>query len=359
MQALILQSGEPSGSGAAVWAPSENTEEILRTHGECLIFVDGLGGDNTSPPWLEKMRLDLNAKYPNDHPLLNRLSIDMPYDYGNSKEHGCRHWLRRVHVEALGARVYKGDSPEDVCSLARQFGKIRVNDSHFRIRRDSYGDYHTETMEELGCYYRDNDAGHEVVYNPKVIQRRIKRDKKLDGKDRKMKGTGRIVPWIMVDELVAAIGPIVKILDRHDCIDRWKAHPWKITSYSKASRQNALQLWEEGMRMFNGVFGRNAHRHVPEFQEFLRGLWKKHGAATRRSFGADGNTWQSKGTIVFNFLDYELTARKPRKRKHTLDETLSNRSPDWRSIEQRKEEAEEAQRREYKKQARKKKGKAA
>ena len=360
MQALILRSGEPSGSGAAVWVPSEDTDQILRTHGECLIFVDGLGGDSTSPLWLEKMRLDFNAKYPSDHPLLNRLSIDMPYGYDNKKDHGCYHWLKQVIVEALGARVYRGEDAEDVCSLARLFGKIRVNTAYFRILRDSYSDDHTETMEELGCYYRDNGDGREVVYNPKVIQRRIKRDR---NPNRKAKGDGRIVPWLKIDELISGIESMVKILAKHDCIDRWSTHPWKIIGYSKGSRHSTLQVWEDGVTMFNGVFGKNAHRHVPEFQEFLRGLWKRHGDATRRSFGTCGSSWRSSGEHLFNFLDYELTVRKPRKRKHTLNETLANRSPDWRSIEQReneaKYEAEQVQLRELEEQAKQTKEEAA
>lgn len=333
MQALVLQSGVPGGSGGATWLPSEDEKEILNTPGENLIFVDSLkypdayGYRNVKqrpPVWEEQLKLDLEGKYPNVHPHLPRVEINNEQVWEDEK-----YVKRLVNVCVLpkSDTEYRENDAEAACELAKQFGQVSVR-YFFGITRGGY-DAHTSILEEAGCYYRNGENGGEVVYNPKVVERRLKRQETV------RKTGGRSVPYLTINELTDSIESLVKLLQSAGVINRWTTWPWKGICCCNR-RTNAVEIVYKTLDTFNMVYGENAHRHMPEFQDWLRGPWKLHGEATKKSFGHER---------IFDFFDYELTVRKPGKRKHSLEGLERRRQIDCRTAETRKQQAEDARRR--------------
>lgn len=344
--ALILQTGEPSGAGSAVWVPAQSDEEIFEAHAECLIFVDELGGKSPQGSWTERIKLAMDVRYPRAHDLLSRLTIASKHQREYKKTYGYYHRLERVIIGAQDGRVYNGEEAEDVCMLAKAFGAITVKDSYFKVgnTHGGNGDNHTEVLEEHGCYWRSSNTSTdgqqpEVVYSPKVVARRFARG---------CKRTGPAPPsFLMINELVSGASPLVRFLVTGGCLDTHNNYPWKIVdSYGshRSGRSGAINVWHSAITMIDSVFGKEAHRHVPEFQKFIRETWAVQGAATRRHFGCDSSsnnygynrTRRDQEDELFDLFDRELTRRKPKKLKN-LRAINNNRIDDlWLSEEERK-----------------------
>lgn len=326
-----MQVGDPFGSSSAEWVPTTDDDKILQAPANCLIFVDDLSANNQKDLF-DQLRILMDTRYPAAHSGLTRMVLSSEQHY-DCDLNTYMYSVKRVRICEEGHEKYKGDDPDEVCEIAKVLGRVKVDDNTFAPSHNGYKEDYTSDLEEHGCYYRNYDGEREVVYNPKIVGRRVKTHAT---RMKKFKGNGdRTTSFLLCEEFIVGIEPMVKLLNGVGAIDRYRMSPWKYGG--NHDRCHAIVLWKDTLETFNKIFGRDAHRHMDGFHDFLK-LWKKHGEKTWRVFSH--HTYRA--SELFSFFDYELTRRRPRKRKLSLEDYLLERTDELWELPRQHNEAQRA-----------------
>jgi hypothetical protein len=146
-------------------------------------------------------------------------------------------------------------------------------------------------LEAYGCYlrYSDNRDQWEVVYDPKIVERRIKR---------KSKSKVAYKPTHLT---------VSEFNDLHNALSRRISHETcvYVEQHYGDARQEMLCALRRSLALFLFFFKPGHHRLLKEFQKFIA-EWKKRGELTRKAFQ------RNRGYVpLFDWFDQEAERRKP------------------------------------------------
>jgi hypothetical protein len=333
---LILQSGDPAGGGSAVWVPAQSAEQVLNASGEHLVFLPGL--DHGDVYVRNTLIQEFERRYSPELPGLERLRV-VTRSESVPGRNGRSHWsstLQSVHVRSIEAARVIPDTlgvPE-IVAAARQCGVLPVAGSAVADVRALQAQLAAEgcclrcrapeSEFERKLLERNQSRLYEVRYDPAAVTRRdrLRRTRARHLHSGHYSATGALT----VIELIRPVGyhgrrfgtsrsgfePLLAAY-----IDGQCAYPWSIRYKRRPARSDALRLWQETITLCNTLYGRNAHRHVPEFRIFLKEVWRSRGAATQRTWLARLQRCGSELRLaqrLFGWLDRECRVRKPRPR---------------------------------------------
>lgn len=330
---LILQSGDPAGGGSAVWVPAQSADQVLSASGEHLVFLPGL--DYSDVYVRNTLAQELERRYPVELPGLERIRVETRSESvaGGNGRSNWSNTLQSVHVRSIKATrvIQSALRLPEIVEAARQCGVLPVAGSAVGDVRDPQAQLAAEgcclrcrapeSEFERQLLERNQSRLYEVRYDPAAVRRRdrLRRTRSRQCQDQRRSA-------LSVRELIEPVGyrgrrfgspqkSFETLLAPY--IDSLHGEPWSIRFKTRPTRYDALRLWEVTIERFNTLYGRNAHRHVPEFQAFVRQVWRQRGAATQRNWQAriKGDWAQSLARRVFAWFDRESCARKPRPRE--------------------------------------------
>jgi hypothetical protein len=289
----FVKDSSKSGENYFEYKPATCIQEIFNTPLESLIFPK-------RPISCEAdVRELFEQEFPASHRLLSRVRVISEYRYQSPRV------LDRVDVAAPDKewlQCANKDNCDEVFNLIKERGRVRKgSDVSFPYALLS-------KLDEHGCYLRYSKSRdvEEIVYDPKVLQRRKNRKKReQDVRNRKT--------CITVYEMKSPAMAAERILSTWLDVSAWGNDKW--------SRDTTAILLRQWITIFNLVFGKSAHRQLSEFQDLLK-LWRI--PAIRKATVAAWNpsSWRNL-SILWAWLDSEAAIPKPRKRKFKLSRNLA------------------------------------
>jgi hypothetical protein len=325
---------DASTDGAEKWEPCFDLDTVVNTFGGCLVFVDVDTG-NTSDELVDDPGLLTPAHWtalgkaaevmfaqrypsPTQEAKLTTFGINTSYEYlcaedadwETRRRHGAQ-VLKSVNVYATPS--YQGYDVGEVIAEVRKSGKLRVaRHEEFRFggcsrRRYGGSDAAEELLEEEMRCIQDEATGDWYVVKDPEWAKKLQKRRATAQKRQKDRG-GRTTKYLQVYEFAQVISALAGPVREHVGCAGWRDFDMP----SRPDRGNAIYLLQYVLEHINLVFGRNAHRQIPEWWEFMK-LWKKHGEDTKRVWG---NTYTYRGCggmKLFEWLDEEAKARKPPK----------------------------------------------
>jgi hypothetical protein len=308
-----------------VWELIRDGHKILEANASDLIFQDF----NTQ----QDVELAFQLRCPASHHLLCR------WWFGDTGR--CMDPPRNLRlfdkVRVWKREWYAGGDVEELAELARQLGKVEVVDPlHWEDHcfwNGSRRGYKTAPSELAahGCYIRRGQSydrwssqhylpgpkPHYVVYDPKVVARRIKR---ADERAENHVDCG--VPYITVAELSRVARELFnKVTTAVPAL----SVAFESADYYTVRRYAAVRFLHLSLLMCELVFGSRSYWQVEAFRDLMK-AWKTKRTSSWTEFGrtCSGHSY----TAVFNRLDAELGRRRPRKRELTA--RLSRSLASWR-----------------------------
>jgi hypothetical protein len=361
LAALRLIEGDPDGEGTAVWEPSFDRDLILELpHSHVILlpesvplvyeryrrtakemracFATGSGDDgwrrvqefgegefclDVSAIRQEDVLAELSRRYPAEHPQLparcklesTNMQVRVQEPPREAKPDYCSPpscqrlttvtVRSRMHVryvsDALGVPV--------LAELARTFGHIRLKYCPTRNQ--------TVDLREEGCLVRSRAPRsaheqnllqygraakiYEVWYAPQktaTILKRLEHSPARDESRASLTTDKMFRPLRAVRELLQQFG------DQKD-----------YTRHGRIDRTFCVTAWFQLIDRFNEIYGRNAHRQLPELQVFFKKTWPKCADRTRRNWGSvHSYSYEYRADRLFDWFDQEAKARKPKPR---------------------------------------------
>lgn len=287
VKAFIRQVGRGVNQDEIWYVATDNDNEIIDAPVDDLVFAPDVGDKQLTR---EDAEFLFREKYPAKLPYINRVSV-----VSNNGYRSNRHLVHGNVVKILPEDfvTYAGQTLEHAVLLARKLGGyVPIATQHWT--RDA--------LEAAGCYIRhSNERGQrELVYNPKMVARQVARRKEKE----KAGPAGRGDGYIMVHEFANVNNTIARYLEEYILIGYFRV----ADNYRRANVVENMLRW---VTLFNLIFGANAHRQIPEFQQFLA-LWRKTHLPTKKAFKSCESNFTSD---LFHWLDSEAKVKKPRKRK--------------------------------------------
>lgn len=358
LRALVLVGGDPAGDGPARWEPSTDYDRIMNEPDDRLIFLPDNYKFFKCPGFFDKEGFDLKLirepleeRYPSVHEALTRVQIHTEATVRYvSEKHGlalsnneinklpedpAKHFQYRYSVNVISSvdvvakqtpetAIYRGTDPDVAAELCKFFGgRLRVAVSADRRRAYNYYGYsrvpvfhrrsadngnHADTLNEHGCLctYDPDDGEYFIVHDPKKVSAAVKTRQTRENRKRK-KGYNYTRVITIYDFNV-----VVKSLLRTVSSQIPDSRPPNL--YRNLCRASVIQHFINAVEAFNTVFGKNAHRRIPEFQSF-KTLWKEMAARSKNSWistSSGGSAYQVQVEKVWAFMDREAQLRKPR-----------------------------------------------
>jgi hypothetical protein len=208
---------------------------------------------------------------------------------------------------------YDGDDPDEALEVVAETGQCRVvepNKWRMGGRTRSYGDHnYAEELYEEDCRCVKNaETGDWVIVRDKKWARMLDRRRAKVAQRLKERG-GRTTSHLLVREFGPVIAALASQLRCQVGVVDWR----DFELASRPDRNNAVSTFLYVLQHFNLIFGRNAHRQVSEWWDFIK-MWKAHGEATRRVWGRIYCYRSSaSGERLWDWLDEEAKAKRPPK----------------------------------------------
>lgn len=305
--------GLPHGL-VAVWDLTRDRNAVMAADASDLLFVDEMTPDDV----MEHFQA---SHQPSQSGLTN---CRFKWESRESRGYTPKPKAHPSSVELLGFEYYAGKSAEEACQLAQQcpagyvmyipegssyyHSQQWAPNRHWNYKTRKY-EYDPDPLEEFGCYRRvveryvcgEKKSVREVVYNPKIVERRIRNRKRRETEAAKRFPKSG---WLHVSEFDEVTQDLLKLVPSTRLLVDVDA--------SNDRRWACMHAFVQALHIVWLIFDKKAHRQSKAFRDLLR-KWRTGTRAeeTRKA-------WHEvdRSLHVFRWLDAEAKAVKHvRKRK--------------------------------------------
>lgn len=288
-----------------VWEITTSRQQIMDADHEDLLFADELDR--------EDVLLHFEGIHPPKRPGMTNTLPKLTVNYHNNLPQ---------RVTLLNYEWYDKQDPVEICKMAQEgepvIYQMFVQEYDYDYRWEEpkrwiRGRYHKDAgpLEEHGCYKRKRAimvAGEpvmvrEVVYNPKVAERRAKARDRYNHKVKTKRTKGPLLTSEL-DEVTRGLNAMLPGADLLKKPGGWNTRRW-----------GSVYDLKQALRLVWTVFDLTAHRQCKEFQELLA-KWRAgdRAADTKRRWSGDVESPDCVYGKLWRWLTKEAKISKPRKR---------------------------------------------
>lgn len=249
-----------TGNGWDEWYPCYDLEEILKMEDGSVIWETNQKDAITK----------LEHRYPCKTSGLTHIHASSSVD---------------PRISAYHKEIYLGNDADKAVEFAKKFGEILLwNPEIINVGQ----------FEEKNCVF-EKFVGHcsKLVYNPKAIQTKKKRQKNSIKQ--------QPIPTYMLESVI---------------LQMWNMFAWETSleiAYLTGNRYHTHRNFKSCITLFNTFFGKNAHRHLDTFQD-LKKAWKFRKTVTEKTYLKASLIYEG----LIDWMAVEITKSKPKKKELKL-----------------------------------------